>query len=80
MLIFELTDAATVLPTVLGKLRRRGVDVKEQCYLHDGRIILDCEFEKPDRIYQLVLLVARVDGVVCVERMLSKGIICHNKI
>jgi hypothetical protein len=75
MLIFELTDAETVLPVILQKLRHRGVEVKEQCSLRDERIILDCQFEKPDRIYQLVLLTARVHGVISVERMVSKGII-----
>lgn len=79
MLIFELTDAATVLPVILQKLRHRGVEVKEQCTLRNGRIILDCLFEKPDRIYQLVLLAARVPGVISVERMISKGIITSEK-
>lgn len=80
MLIFQLIDSTTVLPVILQKLRHRGVEIKEQCSLRDERIILDCMFEKPDRIYQLVLLAARVPGVVSVERMISKGIISSARI
>jgi len=79
MLIFELIDPTTVLRVILQKLRHRGVEIKEQCSLRDERIILDCMFEKPDRIYQLVLLAARVPGVVSVERMVSKGIITFKR-
>lgn len=79
MLIFGLTDPVNVLPIILQKLRHRGVEICEQLRLHDGRIILDCLFDKPDRIYQLVLLVARINGVVSVERMLSKGVIANTK-
>jgi hypothetical protein len=80
MLIFELTNSSTVLPVILQKLRHRGVAIQEQCTMRDERIILDCLFEKPDRIYQLVLLAARVPGVISVERMISKGIITPGKI
>lgn len=79
ILIFELTNTATVLPVILQKLRHRGVEIKEQCALRDKRVVLDCLFEKPDRIYQLVLLAARVPGVISVERMISKGIITPGK-
>jgi hypothetical protein len=80
MLIFELSDPPTVVPVILQKLRHRGVEVCEQLHLHDGRIILDCVFDKPDRIYQLVLLVARINGVLSVERMLSKGVLTNTKL
>jgi len=80
MLIFELAEPATVLPVILQKLRHRSVEVYEQLQLRDGRVILDCQFDKPDRIYQLVLLVARIDGVLSVERMLSKGVLTNTKL
>jgi hypothetical protein len=76
ILIIEFESSEKSLPDARRLLKQREIDIRHEFELEPGKILFNCMINRhPDRLYRVVLLLLCIDGVISVERFLSKGVL-----